>query len=103
MVGEDKRAGIKTYLVLAVNGVATAATAVATPTLAIIIAPAGTLLSIRTIAGHVSSVTADTADNAGRVVGLVRAIVLAMTNATAVLACLVLVITECTVKSSKLT
>ena len=47
------------------------------------------------------SVTADTADDAGRVVLLLGAVVLAVANLAAVLACLVLVITERSVESSK--
>jgi hypothetical protein len=48
-----------------------------------------------------SSVTADTADDAGCVVLLLGAVVLAVANLPAVLACLVLVITERSVESSK--
>lgn len=47
-------------------------------------------------------IAADSADDAGRVVGLVRAVVLAVANATAVLAGLVLVVTEGTVQSGEL-
>jgi hypothetical protein len=50
----------------------------------------------------VASITANAADNVGRVVLLLRAIILAMANLTTVLARLVLVITKGTVQGSEL-
>jgi len=50
----------------------------------------------------VTSITADTADNVGSVVLLFRAVIFAMTDLTAVLAGLVLVVTKGTVQSGKL-
>ena len=102
------------YLVFTVDGItaAAAAAAAAAGTVAVadtagssraIVAPAGTPLSVGTITGHVTSVTADTADNVGRVILLLGAVVLAMTNLTTILASLVFVVTERSVQSSKLT
>jgi hypothetical protein len=51
----------------------------------------------------VASVTADTADDVGSVVLLLRAIILAMTDLATVLASLVLIVTEGAVQSGKLT
>lgn len=67
------------------------------------IAPIRTTLSVRTISCHVASVSADTANNIGGKVALFWAVVLPVADLTTVLAGLVLVITESTVKSSKLT
>jgi hypothetical protein len=50
-----------------------------------------------------SSLTADTADDAGCEVLLLRAIVLSMTNLAAILASLVLVVTKSTVEGGELT
>ncbi len=50
-----------------------------------------------------ASVSTDAADDVGSEVALLRAIVLSMSDLSTVLACLVLVITESTVESSKLT
>ena len=50
-----------------------------------------------------AGVTADTADDVGSVVLLLRAIIFTMTDLTAVLAGLVFVITQSTVEGSKLT
>jgi len=51
----------------------------------------------------VASITADTADDVGGVVLLLRAVILAMSNLAAVLAGLVFVITQSSVQGSKLT
>jgi len=51
----------------------------------------------------VTSLTADAADDAGREVLFLRAVVLAMTNLTAVLAGLVLVVAEGTIEGGKFT
>jgi hypothetical protein len=50
-----------------------------------------------------TSITADTTDNVCCKVALLGAIVLAMADLTAVLASLVLIVTECSVESSELT
>jgi hypothetical protein len=95
---------IGTYLVLAVNGVTTTdAAGNRTSARRAIIAPAGASLPVWTITGHVASVTADTADDVGGVILLLRAVILAVTNLTTVLAGLILVITQSSVKCSKLT
>ena len=98
------------YLVFTVDGIAAAAAAATTTTVAdttgssrAVVAPAGTPLPVGTITGHVASVAADTADNIGRVVLLLGAVVLAMTNLTTILASLVFVVAERSVQSSKLT
>jgi hypothetical protein len=50
-----------------------------------------------------ASIAADSADDVGCEVLLLRAIVLAMSDLSAVLASLVLIITECTVQGGELT
>jgi hypothetical protein len=69
----------------------------------VVIAPGLTNFTVGTIAGHVTSLTTNTADDAGRKVLLLWAIVLAMADLTTVLTGLVLVVTEGTVEGSKLT
>jgi len=85
-------------LVLAVDGVALTKACRAgrrtTPVLA--------ALAVGTIASHMTCVTADTTDDGGSVVALLRAIVFPVTDLTAVLTSLVLVITQSTIECSKL-
>ena len=50
-----------------------------------------------------AGVTADTADNVGRIILLLGTVVLAMTDLTAVLASLVFIVAESSVKRSKFT
>jgi hypothetical protein len=50
-----------------------------------------------------ASIATDTTDDIGCDVSLFGAIVFTVTNLTAVLACLILVVTKCTVERSKLT
>jgi hypothetical protein len=69
----------------------------------VVIAPGLANFTVGTIAGHVTSLTTNTADDAGRKVLLLWAIVLAMADLTTVLTGLVLVVTEGTVEGSKLT
>lgn len=85
-----------TYLVLAVHGIASAAAAnpAARAAHGTIVAPASAPLSVRAITRHVAGIAADTADDVGGVVLLLGAIVLAVPNLAAVLARLVLVVTE---------
>lgn len=95
-----------TNLVFAVHGVAatTASQARSTrPAHWVVVAPTSTALAIRAIASHVACVTADTADDAGSVVLLLRAVVLAVSNLATVLASLVFIIAERSVQGSKLT
>jgi hypothetical protein len=68
-----------------------------------IVAPGLTNLAVRTVASHVTSLTTDTTDDASRVVLFLWAVVFAMTDFTAVLAGLVLVVSEGTVESGELT
>lgn len=68
---------------------------------AAIVPPACTSLSVGTVTSHVSRVATNTTDDAGRVVLTLRAIVLAVTNLSAVLASLVLVVSQGTVESSQ--
>ena len=49
------------------------------------------------------SIAANTTDDVGSEILLLRAVVLAMTNLSTVLACLVLIVTKSTVESSKFT
>lgn len=67
-----------------------------------IVAPTSTTLTIGTITGHVTSVATDTADNAGCEVLAVGTVVLAMSNLAAVLAGLVLIVSQSTVERSQL-
>jgi hypothetical protein len=78
-------------------------TLVAVASWAAVIAPGLSHLAIGTVTSHMSSLTTDTADNAGREVLLLWAIVLAMTNFTAVLASLILVVSKGTVQGGELT
>lgn len=55
-----------------------------------------------TIARHMARTPADTTDDVGSEVALFRAVVLAMSNTTAVLADLVLIVSEGSVKSCQL-
>lgn len=97
-----KRRG--TYLVLAIHSITTTTKATASPGAHwAVITPTSAALSIRAIAGHVTSVTADTADDVGSVVLLLRAVILPMTNLSAVLARLIFVIAKGSVQGSKLT
>jgi hypothetical protein len=70
---------------------------------AVVVAPRLANLAIGTIASHMSSLTTDAADDAGREVLLLGAVVLAMTDLTTVLAGLVFVISKGTVEGGKLT
>lgn len=88
------------YLVLTIDCVATTNSTGRAATRAVV-APAGTSLSVRTIASHVAGVTTDAADDAGSVVLALGAIVLAMTNLATVLAGLVLVVSQGTVEGGK--
>lgn len=99
------KAGVETYLVLAVNCVSSpnATSCRAWWTTRAIVAPVRTSLSVRTISGHMTSVATDTANDVGGEVALLRAVVLAMSNLTTVLASLVLIITKGTVESGELT
>jgi len=99
-----KRRGNCAYLVLAVNSVTTAnAAGNRTSACWTVIAPAGTPLSVRTIAGHMTGVTADTTNDVRSVVLLLGTVILAMANLTTVLAGLVLVITQSSVQGSEFT
>jgi hypothetical protein len=70
---------------------------------AVVVAPGLADLAIGTVASHVTGLTTDAADDAGREVLLLGAVVLAMTDFTAVLAGLVLVVTKGTVEGGELT
>jgi hypothetical protein len=83
-----------TYLVLAVDGVPTANTAGDGPGAhGTVVAPARTALSVWTVSGHMTGVATDTADDVRSVVLLLWTVVFAMTDLSAVLASLILVIT----------
>jgi hypothetical protein len=70
---------------------------------AVVVAPRLADLAVGTVASHMPSLTTDTTDDAGREVLFLGTVVLAMTNLTAVLAGLVLVVSKGTVESCKLT
>lgn len=107
----------KAYLHLPIDGITTANS----PRTAAkaIVTPVTTSLAIRTVTSHMSSITADTTDDVGSEVALLRAIVFAMTDLTTffisnfnqtkylmlkltVLTSLVLIVTKSTVKSGQL-
>lgn len=69
----------------------------------VIVAPAGSLLTIGTISRHMTCVTTDSANDAGGVVLSLRAVVLAVSNLSAVLTSLVLVVSKSTVECGELT
>lgn len=87
---------MNTYLHFPVHSIAAANSARG----ASIITPAGTLLSVGTIARHVASITTDTTDDASCEILALGTVVLAVTDLTAVLAGLVLVVSEGTVEGS---
>jgi hypothetical protein len=87
---------------LAIHGITSANSTIATPVRASV-APVTASLAIRTIAGHVSSIATDTTNDVRSEVTLLGAVILAVSNLTTVLASLVLVVTKGTVKSGKLT
>lgn len=98
---ETRPGDMVTYLVLAVDNIPTTANPSGRPRA--VVAPARASLSIRTIAGHVTSIAAHTTNDVGRVVLLLRAIILAMADLAAVLAGLVLVIAQGSVEGSQFT
>jgi hypothetical protein len=87
-----------TCLHLAVDEIATANFTSGTA----VIAPASTPLPVGTIARHVASVAAHAADNASSVILSLGTVILAVANLPAVLAGLVLIISESTVERGKL-
>lgn len=89
----------ETYLHFAVNSVTSADLGGGTA----IVAPAGTLLTIRTVTGHVPSVTTNATNDTSGVVLLLRTVVLAVADLAAILASLVLVISKGTVQRGQLT
>jgi membrane-bound ClpP family serine protease len=91
-----------TYLVLAIHDIAAAAETTAGPAHGTVVPPAGTPLSIRTITRHVAGVAADTTDDVGREVLLLRTVVLSVSDLAAILACLVLIIAQGAVQGSEL-
>lgn len=68
-----------------------------------IIAPACAPLSIGTVACHVAGIATHSTDDAGSEVLLLRAVVLAVSDLTTVLASLVFIVTQGSVQSSELT
>lgn len=96
-----------TYLVLSVNSIAgTNASCIWTAghtTRRSTISPVRAALSIWTIPSHVTSITADATDDTRSEVALLGTIIFTVTNLTTVLAGLVLIVTESTIQSSKLT
>jgi hypothetical protein len=88
----EKSEACKTYLVFAINSVTTADTASVTGRS--IVAPTGTLLPVGTIPRHMAGVSTETADDIGREVLLLGAVVLAMSDLTTVLTRLVFVVTK---------
>lgn len=95
----------RTYLVVSISfsSAADSAGGPSTRSTRSIVAPILASLSVGTVASHVTCITAHTADDAGGEVLLLRTVIFAMTDLTAVLACLIFVITECTVESGQLT
>lgn len=89
----------ETYFVFAINAVTTANSTSGTRP---VVPPTGASLSIRTIASHVACITTDSANDAGRVVLLLRAIIFTMANLTTVLAGLVFIVSQSTVQRSEL-
>ena len=87
--------------VLAIHAVATTNPSAGAGTVAV--TPASAALAVGTITSHVTSVTADTTDDVGCEVALFGTIVLAVADLTAVLASLVLIVSEGTVEGGKLT
>lgn len=91
----QKKSKDDAYLVLAVNDISTADAPSSRPcSTRTIIAPTGTALPIWTIASHMSSVATHTTYDVGGEVLLLGTIILAMADLSAVLARLVLVVTQ---------
>jgi hypothetical protein len=92
-----------TYLILAIDSIAaTIADTTSRMSTWTIVAPAGTSRPLWTITGHMPCVATDTADDVGSEVLALRAIVLAVTNLTAVLASLIFVVSQGSVERSEL-
>lgn len=89
----------QTYLVLAIHSITTAKPSAAHGT---IVAPAGTPLPVRAVACHVAGIAADAADDVGSEVLPLGTVVLAVSDLPAVLASLVLIVTQRAVQGSKL-
>lgn len=89
-----------TYLVL---GVVFSASADPSRGPRAIIAPACTSLSVGTVASHVAGIATHAANDTSGEVLLLRAVVLAVADLAAILAGLVLIVTEGSVQSSQLT
>ena len=95
----------KIYFILSVNSISStnATSCRSRRTTRTIVPPICTTLSVGTISSHVTSVAADTANNVGGEVTLLRTVVLAVTDLTTVLASLVLVVSKGSVESGELT
>jgi hypothetical protein len=95
----------KTYLVFPVNSISSTNTTSgrARCSTRSIVSPVCTTLSVRTISGHVTSITTDTTNDVGGKVALLGTVVLSMTNLTTVLASLILIISKGTVESGEFT
>lgn len=79
---KEKKVRKKTYLHLSVDSI-TAANRFGTTTKAVVVVtPVSTALAVRTIASHVSSVTANTTDDVSSEVALLGTVVFAMTDLT---------------------
>ncbi len=85
-----------TYLEITINSVAATNT-----TTGWTISPVGTFGPLDTIPCHVSGIATLTTDDIGGEVALLRAVILAMANLTAVLTSLVLIVTKGAVEGSK--
>ena len=91
---------VDSYLVLAIDAIARTNPAGRTASRAIV-APACTSLPVGTIPSHVASVAADTADDAGSKVLSLGTVVLAVADLAAVLAGLVLVVSQGSVQGGE--
>lgn len=94
----------ETYLVVSISfsSAADPASRPSTRSTRSIVAPVLASLSVGTVASHVTCITANTTNDAGGEILLLRTVVFAMTDLTTVLACLIFVITECAVQSGQL-
>lgn len=92
-----------TYLILSVDVISTTNLAGSWTSGWAIVAPASTLLPVRTITSHMTSIATNTANDVGREVLLLRTVVLAVSYLSTVLTSLVFVVAEGTVQSSKFT
>jgi hypothetical protein len=88
---------------LTIHSIASTGTGSTTSVRTSAVAPVTASLAVRTITSHMACIATNTTNDVGSEVTLLRAVILAVSDLTTVLASLVLIVTESTVKGSELT